>query len=121
MKRVFNVFPSDLAILSTDVGNLEGMLETINSVVPLSKIVFERTSAEGVEPKVFLYKIESADLRLWKQDITFDNAANPLMTFTVADAWRLSEFSSQRTLRNALVSLVAKYPTLEKLVYNYLA
>lgn len=121
MKRVFNVLPADLVISSPDVGAVQGLLEGVNAIFLVAKVVFEQTSTIGIEPKVFHYKIEAADGRLWQQDITFDNAVNPQMTFNVSNEWRLSEFSGQRTMRNFLISLVAKYPTLTKISYNYLA
>lgn len=121
MKRVLTILPADLVVASADIGAVEGLLEGVNAVVPLSKAALVLTSIVGVEPKVFSYRLEAADTRVWHQSITFDNAANPQMTFAISDEWRLSEFSSQRTMRNFLITLVAKYPTLEKIAYNYLA
>lgn len=121
MKRILNILPLDLELNPTDAGNIQNLCEGVHSAVPLLRISLDKTSLEGIEPKTFLYKLVSVDSRLWKQVITFDSASNPLMTFNVVDTWRLSEFSSQRTLRNAFIALVAKYPTLEKLSYDFVA
>ena len=119
MKRSLQALGADLS--GSDLAAVSGLAETFGSLLPLSKLSFIRQSAEGVEPKVFLYKIEAVDGRIWKQVITFDQAPNPFMTFDVADPWRLSEFSGQRTLRNALVGIVPRYPLLERIVYDYQA
>lgn len=119
MKRVFRVLPSGLIVAATDAAGLLGVMEAFRVVVPTAKLSFVRLSDAGVEPKVFRYKIEADNGRIWKQTITFDNLQDPQMTFEVADQWRLSEFSNQRNVRNVLVGYVAKYPTLESLVYDY--
>jgi len=119
MKRIFSVYPSGLTITPVDTDRLLGVLEMFRSIVPTTKLSFVRQSNPGDEPRVFLYRIEAADGRIWKQHITFDNAGDPQMTFEVANPWRLSEFSNQRNVRNALVSIAAAYPSLEKIVYEY--
>jgi len=120
MKRSFSVLPASLSLAATDADRVGGLMEMFNSVVATAKISFARTTAVDVEPKVFLYRIEAVDGRVWRQHITFDSIPNPLMTFEVADAWRLTEFSNQRNVRNALVALVAAYPDIEKVVYDFL-
>lgn len=92
-------------------------MEGIHKTVSLTRLVFELTLVGP--PAEFLYKLIAVDGRVWKQTIKFDNPTNPLMTFSVVDLWRLSEFSSQRTLRNNLIALVQKYPSLEKIVYVF--
>jgi len=121
MKRTLNVFPATLVVSPNDLAQISSLSETLDTAVPMAKLTLNKLTPLGVEPKVFLYKLEAADARLWKQNITFDIGTNPLMTFDVVDFWRLSEFSAQRTLRTALISLVAKYPDLEKVTYDYLA
>lgn len=120
MKRTITTLPVTVVLSGTDVTKLSGVAEMLQVVVPINKITLLKQSAVGVEPKVFLYKIEAADGRLWKQVMTFDNPGNPLMTFDVIDAWRLSEFSQQRNVRNAMVAFVAAYPDLEKLTYDFI-
>ena len=120
MKRVLSTLPVTLSLSSSDTAKVASLAETFGSVLALAKVTFTRQSDPGIGPKVFLYKIEAADGRIWKQTITLDNPANPLMTFNVADPWRLTEFSAQRTLRSALLAVVGSYVDLEKLTYDYL-
>ena len=120
MKRTITALPTTLSLSGTDVEKFSGVAEMFNIAAPCEKIVLLKQSLPGVEPKVFLYTIHAVGGRLWKQTITFDNLGNPLMTFDVADAWRLSEFSQQRNVRNALVAFVATYADLEKLVYDFI-
>lgn len=114
MTRTLSILPVDLSIDPIDIADLQGLMETVHKTVALSKVVFELLT---FDPLVFLYKLKATDLRIWAQDIHFDSSTNPSMTFNVADLWKLSEFSSQRTLRNKLIALVNKYPTLEKITY----
>jgi hypothetical protein len=119
MKRELKVWPVGLNFTATDSDRLMGVLEMFNSVVPCTLLTFKQVSDPGIEPKVFMYKIEAIDGRVWKQHITFDNLGDPFMTFEVIDPWRLSQFSNQRNVRNTLVALVSAYPTLEKITYTY--
>jgi len=119
MKRLLTVLPTELVLSSTASNSVMSLCETFNSVVPCIKILLNRTSTPEQTPAVFLYKIEASDGRIWRQHITFDNPSNPKMTFEVVDPWRLSEFSNQRNVRNAFVNLVAAYPALEKIVYDF--
>jgi len=116
MTRTLNILPLTLTMDPVDIGQLQALLEGVHKIILLDKVVFELISAS---PLKFLYKLIAADTRIWKQDIHFDNPTNPLMTFNVVDEWRLSEFSSQRTLRNLLISFISKYPTIESIKYNF--
>jgi hypothetical protein len=93
--------------------------ELLYAAVALEKITFTRTSGVGVTPKVFEYKINTVDGRIWKQTITFDNVRDPKMTFNMSDLWRLSEFAQQRNLRDVFVALVGSYLDLEKITYDF--
>jgi hypothetical protein len=119
MKRTITILPATISLSGTDIEKLSGVAEMFNVASPCEKAVLLKTSLPDVEPKVFTYTIHAVGGRLWKQTITFDVAGNPLMTFDVADPWRLSEFSQQRNLRNALVAFVGTYSTLEKVVYDF--
>ncbi len=121
MKRSLQVVDTLDTISGSDLAAISSLAESFGVILPLSKISLLKQSGVGVEPKVFLYKIEAVDGRIWKQVITFDSAADPHMTFDVADPWKLSEFSGQRTLRTKLVAMVSAYPALEKIIYDYLA
>lgn len=120
MKRIITVLPTTLSLSGTDVEKISGVAEMFNIASPCEKIVLLKQSLSGVEPKVFLYTIHVVGGRVWKQTITFDDLSNPLMTFEVTDQWRLSEFSQQRNVRNALVAFVGTYVNLEKLVYDFI-
>ena len=77
------------------------------SKVPLSRIRFERDPVPASPYTVsYLYRINSADGRVWKQQIAFTSlAASPEMDFTVNDFWKLSEFEPQRIIRDHFVML----------------
>jgi len=116
MNRKLDILPSSLIVDPVDIGQLQVLLEGVNKIINLDKMVFELITTS---PLKFLYRLIAVDTRIWKQDIHFDSPSNPLMTFNVIDEWRLSEFSSQRTLRNLLISFVNKYPAVENITYKF--
>ena len=119
MKRILTILPLTLNLTAADGARVASGAEMLGETSPSVKITFTRQSVVGVEPKVFLYKIEAIDGRVWKQTITFDHMTNPLMTFDLSDPWRLSEFSQQRGVRDAFVAFVGAYPDLEKITYDF--
>jgi hypothetical protein len=119
MKHTCTTLPISLDLTSADWARLASQAESFNSSCQSTKLTFTRISGVGVIPKVFEYKINVLDGRIWKQTITFDDLRNPAMTFNVNDLWRLTEFSQQRTLRDILVALVGSYPDLEKITYDF--
>ena len=76
--------------------------------VPMSEIRFERVGQST--PALYLYKLEAIDGREWTQNILFDRAGDPGMTFNVPGYWRESaEFAEFRSLRATLVKLVVDH------------
>lgn len=119
MKHTCTTLPLSLELTSADWARVSANAEAFYSGCHATKITFTRTSLAGVTPKVFEYKINCADGRIWKQTITFDISRDPSMTFNVNDNWRLSEFANQRALRDTFVQLVNDYPDLEKITYDF--
>lgn len=117
MKRTCTTLPSSLNLTNADWARVSGNAEQLG--FQINKITFTRQSAAGVTPKVFEYKINAADGRVWKQVLTFDNMNDPSMAYEGNDSWRLSEFSTQRGLRDAFVAFVGAYPDLEKITYDF--
>lgn len=70
--------------------------------VEMTEIKFERESAGP--PARYKYTLSATDGREWEQDILFDRADDPGMTFSVSDYWReSSEFAEFRQLRSTLI------------------
>lgn len=90
-----------IALTNSKVQELLGYLDLLHAAVPLSLFTFKLNGA-GPEYK---YELTAADGRKWTQLMTFDTPQNPLMTFDVPVAWRLSEFRGQRELRDVVVYL----------------
>ena len=81
-------------------------LETLAKNVPLKSLEFSLTS-----PGVFDYKIRTTDAgtRKWNQTLTIDNPEDPLMTFSVPDFFRQSEFKYGRPVRDNLITLTNRF------------
>lgn len=95
---------SSVGLTHPDVHRVHRLLDAMHSVVPLTSVEFNVTG----DPLIFAYEIVLADGRTWKQSIRFDALEtddDPGQTFDVVDFWRLSEFGTQREIRDALVHL----------------
>ena len=54
----------------------------------------------------FEYEFKTMDGREWKQEIIMDQPSDPLMTFDVDDAFRVSEFEPHRELRVQVITMI---------------
>ena len=87
--------------------NVTRLLEVLDSVVSILSV-----SVTTLAPLQYRYRIDLVDGRAWTQILTFASAAdrNPSMTFAVpAPGWKLTEFVSQRDLRDAIIGLIADH------------
>lgn len=119
MKRILTITPTNITISPTDSNRILSALESFHACLTCTSVTVDKLTNLNVSPRQYLYKITTHDGRIWKQTIICDSNADPLMTFVIADQWRLSEFSNQRNLRDVLILLVNTYPTLEKLTYTF--
>ena len=82
-------------------------LRVYKTTVPLTQVKFD------LQPTALTYKyvVKHADGRQWKQTIVFAAAddTDPTMTFDIAPAWKMSEFTPGRAVRDELVKLVVEY------------
>lgn len=81
--------------------SLRAMLQRLHAVLPLHKLVMERTVIGP--PATYLYLFDPVDpLRpKWRQTIILDTASDPQMDFDqVHGLWRQSEFAEHRALRS---------------------
>ena len=103
--------------LSADVdpaefGSTETFRKLLTTLAHISSIVQVKRFRFTPDPPVaerYRYLLELDDGRTWEQALTFDVATDPKMTFDVSDGWRLSEFSTQRPLRDLVVEARSKH------------
>lgn len=79
-------------------------LENFNSVAPLAFFRIELMEANRYE-----YELVTVDARHWLQSIDIPPQGEARLTFNVPNYWKLSEFSRQRTLRDAVISMVQTF------------
>lgn len=103
----FEAVPS-LTISSPDIQGVLLALEAFHAVVPLTQVLF-RQDANPAPIGQYTYTFTDGT-RTWTQKITFASLldTDPLMTFTVNDGWKESEFSQQRFIRKQLQILRAE-------------
>lgn len=95
-----------------------------HAVVRLDKFTFERIDPS--DRLRFKYEIKLRDGRKWTQTVIFSKAEptpgedeDPMMSFNVSDDWKLTEFSSHRQVRKAVLSLRNAYPYILSVVGKY--
>jgi hypothetical protein len=74
--------------------------------VPLQ---FAKLERDASNLNLYRYQFKAQDGRNWRQQVTFDGSANPLLSFDVSDSWRLSEYELQRPIRDACISMVVPH------------
>lgn len=94
---------SPLASGNDRVGEFVDAIEELHEAVPLSKFLLEDQGGG-----VFLYKINAADGRIWKQRLR-SLFSGTEMDFTVNDYWKITEFAPHRRVRDLVVDLVVNY------------
>lgn len=120
MARSLTLIPPSIVLDGGDIMNVINGAELFNKTVPTAKITFTLQSVPGAMPRVYQYKIEAIDGRLWRQTLSFDSPNDPLFTdFNIPDEWRFSEFSQQRDVRAALIRVAGVHDTLEKITYDF--
>jgi hypothetical protein len=78
--------------------------------VKLALVRIEWTRQVIGPPARYDYKIVTQDGRDWSQDILFDSATDPGMTFDVPGYWRESaEFAPLRPLRAKLIDMTRRF------------
>ena len=82
----------------------------------LEKLTFKRIPASN--PPEYNYAMTTPNQRKWKQKILFDLPADPSMSFDVDDMFRLTEFTPQRDVRQAMCNLVVSHE-LQSLTVNW--
>ena len=101
MPLTIRIEPSNMQLNDPIIVAIVRDVSTLNASVPLARFHFQRSS-----PLVYEYEFLATDGRRWTQIITFAGAddLDPQMTFDAPQAWRLSEFSSHRGLRDRCVA-----------------
>lgn len=81
--------------------------DLMNAIAVMHKSVSLIKVSWKLKSGAYLYEIKAADGRRWDQQL--EAGADPLMTFSISDPWRLSEFQHQRAIRDALIAVSNKY------------
>jgi hypothetical protein len=89
-------------------------LQAMHDVVPLTNV---NVVLADVILRRWTYLIQTVDGRAWHQNL-FITTPDPTMTFAVTDQWKVSEFTLQRPIRDAIIALILRYPTLTRVGYN---
>ncbi len=91
-----------IALSDIDLVALYRGLAGVDAIVSLDWWRFLRVDAT----EVFTYRFRASDGREWKQTIDFTaSATDPVMTFDVSPGWKLTEFSSHRSVRDLAVKI----------------
>lgn len=104
--------PADTA----DLFALFRQLCDMHAGTPLSEFLLDKREPPAGR---FLYRITAADGREWKQYLHFDGSADSIQTFDVNPGWRPSEYVRHRPVRNAVLSLLIAFPSLETIRYTF--
>lgn len=97
----------NIQLSSDEIQHVVDLIEALDASVPLTDV-----TVTTLGPLQYRYKLDFADGREWTQVITQANGqdTDPSMTFAVpAPGLRLSEFTSQRELRQAIINMIAQY------------
>ena len=89
----------DLSVDAPDTISLRKTILNIHGILPIDRLF---VNAQEFPAK---YEVQLNDGRVWKQNI-LDSSLDPPMTFTVRDAWKLSEFSTLRAIRDLVVRMI---------------
>ena len=85
--------------------DLEIAVTTMHTALPIQKCEIKTLS---VSPLRYEYRIDLVDGRVWLQFldfVAFDDT-DPKQEFDVSDGWKLTEYTLQRSIREALIGLV---------------
>jgi len=110
MSNVHSVRTVDLVStqpLSQESATVRGILtdaEAFNAVVPLTRFRFESTLGDQ-----YVYEFLAIDGRHWLQSIDIPSSGEAHQSFNIPDFWKLSEFSLQRSMRDAVIALVKSH------------
>lgn len=81
------------------------LIEFLDACVTLSNLVSIKTVDFKEIGSIHNYKIVFVDNRVWNQDLIFDFPLDPLMEFHITDQFRVTLFTTQRLVRDALIKL----------------
>lgn len=105
-QRTVLIVADDISALDIDhpiTAEVLAQFRIMNSVVALDR--FDFRLQEPSSPPTYDYEIEATDGRTWSQIVTFDVPSDPMQTFDVPPpGWRLSEFTTQRRVRDLMVT-----------------
>lgn len=106
---------TSLTIGEPDVISLNEYLDKFNTITPLTKFEVKQ---DIVDPTKYNYRFDADDGRIWKQEI-FSDPVEYNMTFDVTDKWKLSQFASQRPIRDIVIRLIKNFG-ISKIECNWL-
>jgi hypothetical protein len=83
-----------------DVDELVIHLSRANQIARLQLVDFRLVSGN-----VYAYRVETRDGRVWSQQLEFDAADDPAMTFLVEQGWRNREISCVANMRARVIAM----------------
>lgn len=99
LKSTLTRLPVTIPYQCSNIVLLESYVGKFYDAVPLAFLKWDLQADNS-----YLYQIKAVDGRLWKQVIT-PIAGDSLQTFQISDAWKLSEFTLQRPIRDLLLQM----------------
>lgn len=91
-------------------------IRELHAQVPIALVLVELKDAAT---RKYLYRITTDEPtpRNWRQNL-YVAAPVSSMTFDVTDMWKESEFIPHRKVRDTVLTLLKKYPVLERIRYD---